>query len=183
MSIKEEVFRRNVIPDLVKTKKNQTLRIWFAGCGPGQELYSLTNLLRELVPNLDSWKVSILATDVNHELVDQAQKGFHETSLPQELRTRVAFQRHDVLQEPFFYGGMHHLDLLVYSGGNMCTGVQTQKLLGPLSDSINPGGLLLLNLVEQPLQVPSQFEAVDSTETLILRKKFSSELKKSMKIA
>lgn len=57
---------------LPKLKNNSTINIWHAGCSTGQEVYSLMIVLSEM-GILD--KAKIYATDLNEDVMAQAQKG------------------------------------------------------------------------------------------------------------
>ncbi|MBN1485080.1 MAG: tetratricopeptide repeat protein [Chloroflexia bacterium] len=72
-----EALRQRILPELIQLKRSQGqyLRIWSAGCATGEEPYSIAMLLRELLPDLSAWNVTILATDINREALSQAQKG------------------------------------------------------------------------------------------------------------
>ncbi|MET0339919.1 MAG: protein-glutamate O-methyltransferase CheR [Polyangiales bacterium] len=71
-----EALRRVVIPDLIdKRGKTRTLRVWCAACSSGQEPYSLAMLLDEHFPQLNTWRVQILATDVSKTVLSRACSG------------------------------------------------------------------------------------------------------------
>jgi len=58
------------LPTLIKKKReenNKKISIWSAGCSQGQELYSLAILLDELIPDIQSWEVQLIGTDINHK--------------------------------------------------------------------------------------------------------------------
>ena len=57
---------------LPKLKNNTTINIWHAGCSTGQEVYSLMIILNEM-ELLE--KSKIYATDLNTDVIEQAQKG------------------------------------------------------------------------------------------------------------
>ncbi len=57
---------------LPKLKSNSTINIWHAGCSTGQEVYSMMIILNEL-GMLD--KAKIYATDLNSDVMQQAQNG------------------------------------------------------------------------------------------------------------
>lgn len=62
-----------VLPRLIERKRSlRTLRIWSAGCASGEEPYSIAILLRELLPDIDSWSITILGTDINTSSIDRA---------------------------------------------------------------------------------------------------------------
>ena len=65
-----KILRDQIIPPLVR--KNKTLRIWHAGCSSGEEVFSMAILLHEMhVTN----NVSILATDLDPNVIDRAKAG------------------------------------------------------------------------------------------------------------
>lgn len=72
-----EVFRMletDLLPRLIHERGGR-LRIWSAGCGPGQEVYSLAMLLSE-TPQLSS-QVEIVATDLSERSLEKAQAGLY----------------------------------------------------------------------------------------------------------
>jgi chemotaxis protein methyltransferase CheR len=64
-----------VLPQIIERRHPlRTLRIWSAGCASGEEPYSIAILLRELLPDVDEWAITILATDLNTEALARARK-------------------------------------------------------------------------------------------------------------
>ena len=82
------LFREKIIPQLIRERagKHQHIRIWSAGCSSGEEPYTLAMILKEEMPDLNRWKIDILATDVNADALRRAKAGvysswsFRETS-------------------------------------------------------------------------------------------------------
>ena len=70
-----DALYQHVLPKLIERKRTlRTLRIWSAGCASGEEPYSIAMLLRELLPDVDDWSITILGTDINTEALDRARK-------------------------------------------------------------------------------------------------------------
>ncbi len=99
ITIGESYFFRNsaqfdalaqyVFPEIIQRRKAlRTLRIWSAGCANGEEPYSIAILLRELIPDIDDWTVTILGTDINTEVLDRARKGLYSEWAFREERAR-----------------------------------------------------------------------------------------------
>ena len=65
------------IPELMKRRSNKRLRIWSAGCSTGEEPYTLAITLQEAIPNIKSWDVKILATDLDSNVVAKGQAGVY----------------------------------------------------------------------------------------------------------
>lgn len=74
-----EVLERHVLPELIRERRGTTrrLRIWSAGCSSGEEAYSIAVVIRRLLPDLHSWNVLILATDINHQMLRKASRGVY----------------------------------------------------------------------------------------------------------
>jgi chemotaxis protein methyltransferase CheR len=72
-----EALAQRVLPDLVQSRRGrqQRLRLWSAGCCTGEEAYSLAILLRQLIPDLAGWEVTMLATDINPHFLRKAVAG------------------------------------------------------------------------------------------------------------
>lgn len=70
------IFKDHVIP-YYKNKAGHPpkLRIWCAAASSGQEPYSLAMLLKEEAASLPGWNFEIIATDISHEILEQAKTG------------------------------------------------------------------------------------------------------------
>lgn len=92
-----DLLRREVLPKLIESRiaTTRTLRIWSAGCATGEEPYSLAILLREMIPYIDTWDVTILATDIDQKSIEQAKEGRYGRwsfrNMPQEWLDKYFF--------------------------------------------------------------------------------------------
>lgn len=72
-----KVIREQILPSL---KDLPTIRIWHAGCSSGEEVYSMSILLKET--GLYD-KTKIIASDLNKKVIEDAKKGIYSLkSLP-----------------------------------------------------------------------------------------------------
>jgi len=76
-----EILEDEVLSKLIRQRRNgyKYLRIWSAGCCSGEEPYSLAMLLTRMLPDIESWRVSILGTDINAAFIKKAQRGIYES--------------------------------------------------------------------------------------------------------
>jgi len=76
-----DIFANQILPELIGRRrgKEQRLRLWSAGCCTGEEAYSLAILIRQLLPDLADWNVTILATDINARFLRKAAAGCYGT--------------------------------------------------------------------------------------------------------
>ena len=71
-----EMLRQIVLPRLIEGQREaRRLRIWSAASSTGQEAYSLAMVIAENFPEIASWDVKIVGTDISRHVVDYAQKG------------------------------------------------------------------------------------------------------------
>lgn len=71
-----ESLRKNILPDLIARHwTDRTLNLWSAGCATGEEPYTLAILLRQLLPDIERWRIQILATDINRKALAHAAAG------------------------------------------------------------------------------------------------------------
>jgi chemotaxis protein methyltransferase CheR len=117
-----EFIKSELIPNLIKANKDtKRVRIWSAGCSTGEEPYSLAMTLNNAFPS--NWDVKILATDLDSNVLEKAQKGVYTAAnvngldathlkrwflkskdgehykVKDKLRERISFKRLNLLQD------------------------------------------------------------------------------------
>lgn len=89
-----------VLPALIARRREQgryQLRIWCAGCCTGEEPYSVAILLERLIPDIERWDITLLATDINPGFLVRAVAGeYREWS----FRGAPAWLRRDYFARP-----------------------------------------------------------------------------------
>lgn len=86
-----------MIPEALKRNAmTRRLRIWSAGCSTGEEPYCISMVAAEVVPSVPRWDFRILATDIDSDVIAQAEQGVYPlervSSVP-EQRLRRGFHR------------------------------------------------------------------------------------------
>ena len=72
-----EALEQQVLPSLIASRRAAgilRLRLWSAGCATGEEAYSLAILVNRLLPDRTDWVVTVLATDINPDALEKAQR-------------------------------------------------------------------------------------------------------------
>lgn len=72
-------LEHDILPTIVEERRatDRRIRIWSAGCCTGEEPYTIAMILRRLLPDIESWNVTLLATDVNADFLARAERGVY----------------------------------------------------------------------------------------------------------
>lgn len=100
-----EIFKDFIVPYLEKSRgARRSFKIWCAAASSGQEPYTLALVLKELQENiLAGWRPSIVATDISHEILEQAKTGIYsqfevQRGLPIQMLLKYFIQDGDKWQ-------------------------------------------------------------------------------------
>jgi len=171
-----ELIETHAIPDLIRARrgKNQTLRIWSAGCATGEEPYSIAILLRKLIPDLNDWNITILATDINPRFLQKAARGLYTEwsfrnvpawikekyfkviekdhyQIAPEIRRMVNFSHLNLVEDvyPALVNGTNAMDVIFCRNVLMYFRPQyARRVIGNLHHSLVEGGWLIVSPVE-----------------------------------
>ena len=98
-----ETLQTTVFPGIIKrlrsnSSRNNTLRVWSAGCSTGQELFSIAMILAELNVEAQNINIELLGTDISKLVLSKAQNALFtrfeiERGLSKERRERFFTQR------------------------------------------------------------------------------------------
>jgi chemotaxis protein methyltransferase CheR len=71
-----DVLRETILPRLIEERRQERrLRIWSAASSTGQEAYSLAMMIVEHLPEIATWDVKVIGTDISRQVVEYAQRG------------------------------------------------------------------------------------------------------------
>lgn len=92
-----KLLRQKILPELIERRSpEKQLTIWSAGCSTGEEAYSVAILLKELIPDIDDWQITIIGTDISLASLAIAEQGTYTDwsfrSLDQDIRDRYFTQ-------------------------------------------------------------------------------------------
>lgn len=187
-----------VLPKLVHARRehDRRLRIWSAACCTGEEPYSLAILLSQIIPDLDDWRVTILATDINERFLQKAAAGvygawsFRETppefreryfrrtpkgeyAILPEIKQRVTFACLNLVEDvfPSLATDTNAMDLIFCRNVLMYfTPPQVQKVIGNLRRSLLDDGWLVVSPSETSQALFSRFATVNLPGVILYRK-------------
>ncbi len=71
-----ETLKKHLLPSLLARKEGERrLKIWSMACSTGQEPYTINMMLNDSFPQLSTWNVQILATDLAQSILEKAKEG------------------------------------------------------------------------------------------------------------
>ncbi len=172
----------NVIPEIFKQAKNNSVRVWSVGCSTGEEAYSLAILLHEHAQTLDeTFDIKIFATDVDQEAISKASIGRYPENIVNDisverlhkyfvrqgeeyqptrtLRDIIIFTRHDIIKDAPF----NKLDLVCCR--NLLIYFQTplqRKVFQILNFALHQNGFLFLGSSESADDMKGLFISVNA---------------------
>ena len=179
-----DTFKEYALPEIIsKRATRREVKIWCAAASSGQEPYSLAMLLKEMESSIMAgWRSKIKATDISHEILNQAKEGLYsqfevQRGLPIQLLMKYftqesdnKWQINDALRRMVDYSYFNLLDNMSLLGKFdiiFCRNVliyfdeQTKRdILGRMKEQLEPDGFLFLGGAETVLGITDAFKAL-----------------------
>lgn len=183
-----ETLRARLIPEALKRRGHERIRIWSAGCATGQEAYSIAMILEELRDTGINAAAEIIATDFSDRLLDKARAGLYtqfevQRGLPikkliayfekagdlwrisDRLRASVKFENHNLLKHP---GALGAFDIVILSHVLGAFDAETKTaVISRVADALAPGGAIVLGAGET---LPGECDGLELTGGIVTRK-------------
>ncbi len=193
-----ELLKHKILPEVIDARTPKSallktkLRIWSAAASTGQELYSIAIVIKELIPNLSSYSLKLLGTDISDAAISQASYGrFNkfeiERGLPRnqlqkhftlfgdswkikdEIRAMVNFRKLNLMQ-PFTALGKFDI-IFCRNVAIYFTLPDRKKLFTKLADSLEDDGYLIIGSTESLTGVCPRFVPKRHLRALFYQKK------------
>uniref|UniRef100_A0A831UIZ5 Tetratricopeptide repeat protein n=1 Tax=Geobacter metallireducens TaxID=28232 RepID=A0A831UIZ5_GEOME len=193
-----DVLESRILPELIGSRRGreQRLRIWSAGCSSGEEAYSIAILLKRMIPDIDEWNVTILATDINPRSLAKAAAGIYSDwsfrgvpdwvkqryfarrgdgrlEVPYAIRKMVTFANLNLAEDTFpsLVNNTNAMDIIFCRNVLMYFGTeQAAKVTGNFHRALLDGGWLLVSPCEVSSAIFAEFEAVTFPGAAFYRK-------------
>lgn len=193
-----DILEQQILPELLRarTPTEKHLRIWSAGCCSGEEPYSIAMLLDRLIPDIENWKLTILATDINPRFLRKAAQGvygewsFRDTpgwlreryftkrqdgrfEIQPRIRRMVSFSYLNLAEDayPSLVNSSNAMDLILCRNVLMYFAQdRARKVVDKLQRSLVDGGWLITSPAETSTLLFSAFTAVEFAGAFLYRK-------------
>lgn len=180
-----QALQHKILPDLIDARTSKSsgflptpIRIWSAACSTGQEVYSIAITLKELLPDLRKYRITLLGTDISGAAVARASSGsynqfeierglersklekyFHlvgnQWKIKDPIRAMVSFRKFN-LMAPFTGLGKYDIvfcrNVAIYFNR-----ADRKKLFEKIADILAPDGYLIIGSTESLTGVTTRF--------------------------
>lgn len=176
-------FAEQVLPRHLEKKRaaqDYTLRVWSAACSTGEEPYTLSIILQEMIEDRDQWEIVVDAVDIDRQVLRAAERGEYgersmkDTPYPYRLkyfrRTEDSWQVLPQASRPVRFAQMNLMDrqamrqrrgydfvfcrnVLIYFDD-----VSRKTVVNGLYDALRPGGYLFLGSSESVGRITAAFQ-------------------------
>ena len=175
-----ESLRTHVLPTLIDARRSaRTLAIWSAGCSSGQEPYSIAMAIREHFPELLTWRLTLLGTDISPSMLDRARRGHYgqlevnrglpahllvrhftragmDWEIEEPIRRMVRFERHNLVGE---WPALPPFDLILMRNVMIYFDADAKRrVLARAHRQLAPNGFLLLGASETTYNLSDDFD-------------------------
>lgn len=195
-----ELIYKVVLPDMIEYKQrsmDNMIRIWSTGCADGEEPYSIAILLAELLgKQLKNYNITIYATDIDTDALDNAKTGIYSEDcvvevkkglldkyfhfdgnyrIKEDVKELVDFSYHDLTSEKFIaptksvfinFDLILCRNVLIYFSRTL-----QNKVFNNFTHDLNKNGYLILGEAETlPDDFKSDFVCGDNLSKIYQRK-------------
>lgn len=191
-----KVFEDKVLREVLdeqRKKRSKSLRIWSAGCSTGEEPYTLSIILHEVLgAEISSWNIKITANDLSDNVLQSARAGVYTEyalrTTPKEIVSKWfvpqdgKFQVRPEIKKLVSFGQINLSDrvqmkrvershvvfcrnVIIYFDDEM-----KKQVISSFYDNLLPGGYLFIGHSESLHNISRAFKPVHHPGAIIYRK-------------
>lgn len=183
-------FAEDVLPVVAKRKDNRKkIKIWCAACSTGEEAYTLSIILQEMLEGPEKWDIQIIASDINAKVLQSAKVGLYDSravkDVPSEYLTRYFTKRRDKylinlnIRNSVSFMRINLMDEKERSSINGCDfvfcrncliyfdDVSRKSVVTSFYDSLNAEGFLFLGHSESVGRISSSYKVNKIGDTIV----------------
>ncbi len=186
-------FAEDVLPIVEKRKMSKKkLKIWCAACSTGEEAYTLSIILQEMLDEPQKWDIQIIASDINSEVLKSAKVGLYDSRaikdvpieylekyfkkwqnkylINREIRRSVSFLQINLMEEKA-RSSINGCDFIFCRNCLIYFDDRSRKsVVMSFYESLNPEGFLFLGHSESVGRITSSYKAKKIGDTIVYSK-------------
>ncbi|MDJ0708394.1 MAG: protein-glutamate O-methyltransferase CheR [Leptolyngbyaceae cyanobacterium MO_188.B28] len=186
-----KMLQNFILPDLLQQRRSERrLCLWCAGCSSGQEPYSIVMLIQEHFPELSTWDLTFIASDISGDILARAQAGLytqHEVSrglspallqkyfqpqgktwrINHNLRQKIDYRQFNLANA---WPTLPTMDIIFMRNVLIYFDVPTkQHILARVRQVLRPDGYLLLGGGETTIHLDTAFKPTQFNKSICYR--------------
>ncbi|MDH3347933.1 MAG: protein-glutamate O-methyltransferase CheR [Desulfobulbaceae bacterium] len=181
-----QLLQQKIFPEAIDARQKRKaragkipLRIWSAACSTGQEVYSVAIVLKELLPNINQYNITLVGTDISDAAVSRASSGKYNKfeiergmakdklnkyftisggfwKIKDEIRAMASFKKFNLMQ-PF--NTLGKFDIILCRNVAIYFNMEDKKqLFNRLAQALEPDGYLLIGSTESLTGICPRFK-------------------------
>jgi len=186
-------FAEDVLPKFEKENQDKKkVKIWCAACSTGEEAYTLSIILLEMLDKPEEWEIQILASDINSEVLQSAKIALYEKRAVKDVppvylekyftirqdkylvnhivRKLVSFRRINLMDEEAL-NNINGCDFIFCRNCLIYFDDESRKsVLSSFYESLNPGGYVFLGHSESVGRISSAYKVKRLGDTIVYSK-------------
>ncbi len=196
-----DALKYNVLPELLKNKKNRRIGIWSAGCSSGEEPYSIAITLMESGLYTQE-QIKIIGTDINENVINIAKRGEYsgrtlnyvsdyilnkyftkinnKFRINDRIRNMIEFKYLNLVDDFTKTGYLEDIDVIFFRNVLIYFDIKiTKKIIENFFKILNSPGFLFLGPSETLLEISESFEVQMLGNTFYYKKKQEKHINKT----
>ncbi|MGK0289455.1 MAG: chemotaxis protein methyltransferase CheR [bacterium] len=191
-----ESFAEEALPLILEEKRKKgdfRLKIWSAASSSGEEAYTIAIMLREHVADFSKWRIEILASDIDDNILAKAKAGIYEKRAVKDVNPTLLRKYFDVVDGTKYSPKPEILKSVRFEKINLmdrmsmrrntgqdfvfCRNVliyfddeARKQVVNSIYNSLNPGGFIFLGHSESVGKISAAFKLVKFKKSLSYRK-------------
>ena len=187
-----QLLQYKILPDLIDKRTATTsngpvpIRIWSAACSTGQEIYSIAIVLREMLADIDGYRIKLLGTDISDAAIAKASYGRfnrfeierglssqilnkyfvcenNQWKIRDDIRAMVQFAKRNLMQ-PF--NGLGFFDIIFCRNVAVYFNKEDRRnFFDRIARVLGPDGYLIIGSSESMIDIQSRFEPQEHLNT------------------
>jgi chemotaxis protein methyltransferase CheR len=126
-----DLVKKEIFPAILKDKR--TIKIWSAGCSSGEEPYTYAIILYELGKTGPAFNGSIIASDIDEEMLKKAKLGIYEKNALENMTETQIAKHFDKKEDGKFYLKDHIKQVVRFQPHDLMTSGPVSRMMDMVS--------------------------------------------------
>ncbi|GAX59503.1 methylase of chemotaxis methyl-accepting proteins [Candidatus Scalindua japonica] len=110
-----DILEKEIISEILKTRKGDNIRVWVPGCATGEEAYSIAVIFAELIEKSQKhFNIQIFGTDIDEDAIEYARAAIYPESIAADI-SKERLKRFFVKEDSTYKVNKQIREMLVFA--------------------------------------------------------------------